>query len=101
MVKSNCPNSHETYIFKFLVHLNNLKEGPIPQNIQTVEKTIKKINIKKAKIFAKFSIRLAFCFEIAVDHAQTFEDDADSEQPCPYLVQFWLHNAKSPKYARN
>ena len=53
MVKSNGQNSHKTCIIKCLVHLNNLKEGHIAQNIQdTLLKQLKKLenfNIKKAK----------------------------------------------------
>ena len=56
MTKSNGQNSHEACIIKCLVHLNNLKEGPIAQNIQdTLLKQLKKLenfNIKKAMAFS-------------------------------------------------
>ena len=44
MTKSNGQNSHKTCIIKCLVHLNDLKEGPIAQNIQdTLLKQLKKL----------------------------------------------------------
>ena len=72
MVVSNGQNSHKTCIIKCLVHLNNLKEGPIAQNIQDKLlkqlKKLEKCNIIKCQngqkghgSFAKFpTIRLAF-----------------------------------------
>ena len=60
MTKSNGQNSHKTCIIECLVHLNNLKEGPIAQNIQdTLRKQFKKLenlNIKKGKKAMAFSL---------------------------------------------
>ena len=46
MTKSNGQYSHKTCIIKCLVHLNNLKEGPIAQNIQD---TLLKQFLKKTR----------------------------------------------------
>ena len=51
--QTNGQNIHKKFISKCLAHLNNLKEGPIAQNIQdTLLKQLKKLenlNLKKSK----------------------------------------------------